>query len=154
MGDPELGDVENKRRTIRQPVLKSAKIHFLSSMVDCLVLDQSTLGVRVSTELPVMFPDEVTIELRSGAMWRAARRWQRGVEAGFELLRFAGLTLASSARAMALHADLKASSPSQVTEQLAREGYFDNPTLREAALTLGAAYAKMDEAFRETLHNG
>jgi hypothetical protein len=147
-----IGHADNKRRVERQPVLKSAKVHFVNSMVDCLILDQSIVGVRVSTELPVVFPDEVTIELRTGALWRSARRWQRGLEAGFELLQFTGLTLASSTRASALYADLQASCVRDLTERLGREGYFDSPKLREAALTLESAYTKMNEAFREALH--
>ena len=80
----------NKRSTDRQMVLKTAKIHVDDSIYDCLVLDLSATGVRVSTEVPVLFPPEVMLELRTGATWVARLRWNRGTEAGFELLRFAG----------------------------------------------------------------
>ncbi len=142
---------ENKRMAQRQPVLKSAKIHFAHSVVDCLVLDSSPGGIRLSTELPIAFPDEVKVEMRSGAIWRAGRRWQRGVEAGFELLQFAGLSLECSVRASALYTALRASPSTEITERLAHEGYFESPALREAALALASAHTRLEDALRAVL---
>lgn len=142
---------ENKRQSERQPVLKSAKVHFTNSVVDCLVLDLSATGARLSTELPVAFPEQVKIELRSGAVWNAVRRWQRGVETGFEIVGFSNLNLEASGRAAALYSDFRAASGHVVTERLAQEAFFDCPALRDAAAAFAAAQAKLEEAFRIAL---
>ncbi len=143
---------DNKRQGVRQPVLKSAKVHFGQSLIDCLIFDTSITGVRLSTELPVAFPDEVEIELRTGAIWRAAKRWQRGMEAGFELLQFIGLNLESSVRAAALLAELRGSGALLVAQRLGQEGYFDYPALREASLALARAHAQLEEALHHALN--
>jgi hypothetical protein len=142
---------ENKRHGIRQPVLKSAKAHFHQSVVDCLVLDFSATGVRLSTELPVAFPDEIEIELRTGSIWRAAKRWQRGVESGFELLEFVGLNFECSVRASAMLAELRGSAALAVTQRMAQEGYFESPALREASVALASAHVRLEEALQHAI---
>ena len=114
----------------------------------------SAEGARVSTETPVLFPDEVTIELRSGALWTAVRRWQRGLEAGLEFGRFAGLNGEASQRALALHEELRGSGARKLLEHLNREGHFDSPAVREASQAFSEAYAKLDDALKQALQRG
>lgn len=151
MGASLADSDDNHRRAARLPALKSAKVHFGGSVVDCLVYDMSSEGARISTETPVQFPDEVTIELRSGALWSAVRRWQRGVEAGLEFGQFAGLNSEATQRALTVHAELRGSGTRTVLEHLDREGCFDSPAVREASKAFGEAYAKLDEALKQAL---
>ena len=144
---------DNKRQAERQPVLKSAKVHFSHSVIDCLVVDHTTGGVRLSTEVPVVFPDEVQIELRTGSIWQAVRRWQRGTDAGFELMRFIGLNRETSSRATQLLIELRATSILTLTERLSQEGFFGSPELREATLALETAVETLDKMLNSAVAN-
>ena len=146
-----LEDDANKRSIARQPVLKTAKIHFAHSIYDCLVLDLSATGVRISTAVPVSFPPEVSLELRTGATWVARLRWNRGTEAGFELLRFGGLNDETSLRAAEMLAAFCNSSDTQVLNRLAAEDYFGSPELRSTVETFARARDAVEQAFRHVL---
>ena len=139
----------NKRQADRQPVLKAAKVLFGNSAVDCLVLDMSAAGLRISTEAPMPFPEQVTIELRSGGSWTAALRWQRGLESGFELVRFKGLHAQAAADASALYDQLRNAGLRDVTERLAIARHFDHPALRSAAEAAAAAVTELEHVLRE-----
>lgn len=144
-------DTANKRLIARQPVLKTAKIHVAHSIYDCLVLDLSATGARISTGVPVSFPPEVKLELRTGAIWVARLRWNRGTEAGFELLRFGGLNDETSKRAAEMLATIRNSGDALVLSRLAAEEYFGSPELRSAAETFAQAHDAVEQAFDRIL---
>ena len=78
----QLPDI-NHRMSKRLPFVRSAKILAETFAVDAFVTNLSADGLQVHCERWVIIPDEVTIELNSGEVWRALRRWQRGLRAGF-----------------------------------------------------------------------
>ena len=149
-----MSDAGNKRQTLRQPVLKAAKVRFGDAVVDCLVLDLSQSGLRVSTEAFMPFPDEVTIELRSGGMWRAVRRWQRGMETGFEFTRFAGLHAQAVADASLLYGQLLNSGLRDLTGRLAELRHFDHPELKAAAEAADAAVEALERVLKAATGRG
>jgi hypothetical protein len=144
-------DDANKRLIARQQVLKTAKIYVADSVYDCLVLDLSETGMRITTDVSVMFPPNVRIELRTGAIWVAQLRWQRGTEAGFEFLRLDGLNDEVAVRAEAMVAALRNSGVQHVLSRLAGEDSFGSPDLRSAAETLGRAHAAFEQAILHLL---
>lgn len=146
--------IGNKRHAGRQPVLKAAKILFGGSAIDCLVLDFSLSGVRVSTEAYIPFPDEVTVELRSGGMWTAQRRWQRGLETGFEFSGFAGLAPAAAAEASGLYDQLRNAGLLDVTARLSAARHFDHDELRTTADAAENAVRALEQVLRRAAGRG
>ena len=137
-----------KRGAPRQPVLRSAKVLWGATAVDCLVLDMSAEGVRVSTDVAMPFPDEVRIELRSGATWQALRRWQIGLETGFEFTRFVGLHAHAAVDAWQLYESLRNSGAHQVIERLDGARFFDHAELRSAASAAKVALDRLELMLR------
>ena len=138
-----MSDASDKRAGSRQPVLKTAKLHVGSGVVDCLVLDTSPTGVRVSTEGLVKLPAEVVVELRSGGMFKAICRWQRGIESGLEFSGFAGLNEAAGRMALHAYQDLGTSGLRDVVTRLEGERFFEYPELKAATEKLGQAYSEL-----------
>jgi hypothetical protein len=143
-----MADPGDKRLAQRQPVLKVAKILYGGSVVDALVLDASASGVRISTETFVAFPEQVTVELRTGGVWAAIRRWQRGTETGFEFTHFAGLHAEGAASASRLYDQLRNTGVRDVTARLAAERHFDHAELRVAADALLTAMDRLEHLLR------
>lgn len=112
------------------------------------MLDISSIGARVSTEAYMPFPDEVTVELRSGGRWLSKRRWQLGMETGFEFVRFAGLHAAATADASLLYDKLRNAGARDVTERLAAARYFDDAELQKASEAAEAALMELEQALR------
>ena len=129
-------------------MLKSAKILYAGSAVDCLVLDLSETGLRISTDAFMPFPDEVTVELRSGGQWAAHLRWQRGLESGFELVRFLGLGLEAAGDASRLLDRLRNAGLVEVTASLAEARYFDHLELKSATVAVAAAVERLEGVLR------
>lgn len=138
----------NKRSAPRQPVLRSAKAQFADAVVDCLVLDFSAQGARVSIDGFVPFPERLVLELRSGSRWDAVRRWQRGLEVGLEFTAFAGLSLQASAAAARCCKDLGGSGLREVAQQLEEARFFDYPELKAASERLEAAALALEALLR------
>ena len=139
----------DKRLEARQPVLKAAKARFGNSVVDCLVLDVSETGVRVSTDAFIAFPDEVTLELRSGGTWQAIRRWQHGLETGFEFVRFTGLHAQAMIEASALYEQLRNAGLIDVITRLSVARYWDHPDLKAASEAAEAAVHELERVLRQ-----
>ena len=148
-----MTEPEDKRDRERQPVLRSAKLHFHSSVVDCLVLDLSADGVRIETNDLMALPEDVIIELRSGGRWLARRRWQRGLEAGFELVRFAGLEREAALRASVLYGMLRSCGLQDVLDRLAAAQHYDNPELRSAAAAILVSLEQLETALKASLQS-
>ena len=129
-------------------MLRTAKVLFAHSVVDCLVLDESGTGVRVSTEILMPFPERVVVELRSGSRWKARRRWQRGLETGFEYSDFDGLNPQAAAEAQALYARLCNAGTRDVTARLAEKNSFDHPELKNATQALDRSLQELERILR------
>lgn len=127
-------------------MLKAAKILFHGSVVDCLVLDISASGLRVSTQTMFLFPEEVRIELKSGAVYAAVRCWQRGFETGFSFSGLLGLTGPAAKEADGLHDWLCRCGVLDLTARLAQERYFDHPQLKRAAGEVEVAVRALEAA--------
>ncbi len=138
-----MSDATDKRAGSRQPVLKTAKLHIGNGVVDCLVLDTSPTGLRVSTEGLTKFPAEIVVELRSGGMFNALCRWQRGTEAGLEFTSFARLNDLAGRQALHAYKELSSSGLREVVSRLESERFFDYPELKSAAEKLEVAYSEL-----------
>jgi hypothetical protein len=112
--------------------LRSAKIHFNNSVVDCIIVDQSPGGVRISTDVQMPFPKQVIVELRSGERWSAMLRWQQGLESGFQYETFAGLSEEFRQDALDLYDKVYRTGIFDVLQQLDRKGCFGNADLKAA----------------------
>ncbi len=82
--------LEERRRAARISVLKSAKISVgvdgSHGVFNCLVLDKSETGVLVELEGFVILPEEVLLQMNSGAIYRARRCWAFGGKAGLAFI--------------------------------------------------------------------
>jgi hypothetical protein len=81
---------DEKRTDTRASVLKRAKITFgnpdqTHSVIDCVVMNTSSSGIKARTTVPANIPEWVTLVFPDGPSHRARRRWTRGTEVGFEL---------------------------------------------------------------------
>ena len=76
----------NRRREHRMRVFKPARIILNNgySVINCIVRDISDGGARISLEDAMLLPEAFSIELDSGAVRRAMRRWRRGKSVGLE----------------------------------------------------------------------
>lgn len=144
-----MSEESDKRSALRQPVLKGAKAQFDNAVVDCLVLDFSVHGARVSVDGFVPFPERLVLELRTGSRWHATRRWQRGTEVGLELTGFAGLNMPAGAKAADCCRDIGNSGVRAIVLQLEQERFFDYPALKAAAERLDAAALALEALLRE-----
>ncbi len=80
-------DTPDERRVVkRETVLKTAKIVFGASVVDCVVQNISATGARVRTGSVVPVPDRVVLQLRDGTSYAALRAWTRGTQIGFRFV--------------------------------------------------------------------
>jgi len=75
-----------RRQARRLSFVSSAKVYGPEFNVDAHLTNLSATGVRIICNSYVRFPEEVTIELKSGEKWRVSRRWQSGLKAGFAFL--------------------------------------------------------------------
>lgn len=77
---------QDKRGAHRDRVLKGAQLVFGNSTFDCVVLDITVSGARVSLAVPAQLPKDVALRLRDGTSYPAALRWARGLEIGLEFV--------------------------------------------------------------------
>lgn len=76
MEQEEDGNVEAKRDNRgaqRDRVLKGGQVTFGNSALDCIVLDISVSGARVSFSTPAQVPEVVALRLRDGSTYPARR---------------------------------------------------------------------------------
>lgn len=78
------------RKAPRHRVLIAGKLYygaFNLTVVNCLVLDLSTLGARVETPIMTQLPELFKIQIGDGDNIRDARRcWSRGNAVGLEFI--------------------------------------------------------------------
>jgi hypothetical protein len=139
-----------RRRSTRQTVLKRATLIAGEQVYDCVVLDSSATGARVSTGAVVPLPDRVELRFPSGASLQAAIRWSRGAEIGLEFMA-EGASLRDQAAELAWSAyeQLRDGRLDKAMRVLRAENFFDDPALRVAALEAEEAYARLEAALRQ-----
>ena len=140
---------EEKRATDRVTVLKAAKIEWGNSVVDCLVLEQSPTGVRVSMATPMDVPKQVTVHLRGGAVRQATLRWAFGTEVGFEFCGIAKLDAAAADSALLIFVDLHENGLNEIIARLNQVRFFDDAELTSTALAAQAAMQRLETMLRQ-----
>lgn len=140
----------DKRGTLRDRVLKGAQISFGSSVLDCVVLDMSINGARISLGIPVSVPEILSLRLRDGTAYPAARRWTWGTEIGLE---FTGGLEASGdegsiRRASAALEAVQAADPNCWMQILRAERFFGDEPLHQAAEAAEAAHLRLQAALK------
>lgn len=146
--------LDEKRDGKRQSVLKKAKLIWGNSVVDCLVLEQSDAGVRVSMFIPMHVPEQVVIHLGGGAVRPATQRWTHGTEIGFEFGGIAKLDAVGANEARAILVDLCEVGLNDIIARLAAVRYFDDAELSSTALTAQAALQRLEAALRRRAEGG
>jgi len=134
----------------RDSVLKGAHVTFGNSSLDCVILNISMSGARISFAMPVVIPEIVTLRLRDGSTYPAHRRWTRGMNIGLE---FTGAAIASGdegriRRAWAALEAVQAADPVAWFEILRAERFFGDETLHRAAEAAEAAHMRLEAALR------
>ena len=145
---------DEKRDAERQAVLKTAKIEWGSSVVDCLVLEQSITGVRVSMSMPMDVPEQVIIHLRGGAVRPATRRWARGTEIGFEFGGIAKLDAIAANDVVTILVKLRETGLNEIIARLSEARFFDDTELGSVALAAQAAIQRLEGALRQRVEGG
>lgn len=149
-----MNSFDEKRDSRRQSVLKTAKILWDASVVDCLVVEQSTTGVRVSMSIPMTVPDQVTIHFGGGAVRPATRQWTRGTEIGFEFAGSAGLDTVATSEALAILVGLHGTGLNDIFDRLAAFRFFDDAELGSTALAAQAAIQRLEAALQRRAEGG
>jgi hypothetical protein len=136
----------DKRSSIRQFVLKSAKIVFNQSVVDCLVVSVSETGVRVRTAAMMPIPEKVTLRFAGGAVFSAERRWARGMEIGFALDGTASLPEEAAQTAWQIYEMIRATSIEEPIKLLQIRRFFDDLALQKMAEQAEAGLRHLERA--------
>lgn len=144
------GPPEDKRGAHRDRVLKGAQLAFGNSTVDCVVLDITVSGARISLGAPIRLPENLALRLRDGTKYPAALRWARGLEVGLE---FIGRMAATgdegrNRRAWAALEAVQSTDPTRWLQILRAERYFGDETLHRAAEAAEAAHMRLEAALR------
>jgi hypothetical protein len=139
-----------RRRSTRQTVLKRANLIAGAHVYDCVVLDSSQTGARVSTGSVVPLTDRVELRFPSGASLAATIRWSRGAEVGLEFF-VEDMTLPDQVAefAWSSYEHLRDGRLDKAMRILRTENFFDDTALRLAALAAEEAHARLEDALRE-----
>lgn len=80
--------VFDRRESERLRSLKGARIIFnnRSSIINCLVRNQSDGGVKLSLETPATLPDEFSLRFADGQEHRCIVRWRKLSELGVQFV--------------------------------------------------------------------
>lgn len=147
----QIDTIDPRRRETRTGVLKRAKIAFGCAVIDCVVLDVSSSGARVRTDVTATIPDRVILRFAGGGAYVAHVQWTQGTELGFA---FDGLApLAEDAASLALSAfnALPANDLDIPIRLLRSVRFFDDPVLAKATEAAEAAYAHFKTTLKERI---
>ena len=151
-GDAPATVIENRRREPRATVIKSGKLCFGQSVVDCVIADVSPGGTRVRTGVVTTVPETVILRFAGGGAYVAHQRWARGTDVGFEFIRPAPMGdehAASIARA-AFNA-LPMDDLSTSIRMLRTSRFFDDPALAKAAEDMEGAYVRFKQTLKDRI---
>lgn len=143
-----MTEPKHPRQSDRHAMLKTAKLIFSGSVVDCLVMDMSEEGFRVQLGGIMPIPEEVTIQFAGGASFRAIQRWIRGEEIGFAIAGAAQLGAVSRGQAWDVYEAIRGRGLDIPLTRLRELRYFDDPALTSVADAAHAAVAKLEAALR------
>jgi hypothetical protein len=138
-----------ERRTVsRIPVIKSAKIFVgpvsSQSIFNCLILDESKTGVLIDMGTLVNVPEEVTLQMGSGATYQARRRWSVGTKAGLEFIGAQVMTTETSVRMGRIADVLQRQGVVAAVATLRAARFFDHEELRQIAEAAEAATQRLE----------
>jgi len=144
---PENGMIEH-RRAERQRVLKMAQLVYgpPGTPIECLVIDESRLGVMLETLELADVPERVKIRFIGGPTFAALRRWASGNKIGLE---FAGLfpeDEATKRQVRAIKQVLKDIGVHAAVHMLREFEFFENSQLQTAAEEAEIAIARLESA--------
>jgi hypothetical protein len=147
----QIDQTDKRRRETRTGVLKRAKIAFGRAVIDCVVLDVSSSGARVRTDVVATVPEQVILRFAGGGAYVARVQWALGTELGFA---FDGLApLAEDVASLALSAfNAFPANDLDIPIRLLRSvRFFDDPVLAKAAEEAEAAYAHFKATLKERI---
>ena len=139
---------DHDRHADRHAVLKTAKLIFKGSVVDCLLRDQSETGFRIELSAPMPIPEEVVVQLSGGAAYRASLKWSRGLELGFALIGTPSLGAVHRMQAWDAYEQLRGSNLDAPLRRLRELRHFDDPELARLASLAETALQDLEAALR------
>jgi hypothetical protein len=137
---------DEKRRARRVGVLRSVRLVFERTAIECIVRDVSPTGVRIRLSQDVIVPEQVTLYFQKGEIISARRRWQRGHQAGFAFERTDSLVEESQELASRLLTMIRAASISEPMRLLRVVRFFDDPELQTEAERVEAGLRELETA--------
>ncbi len=138
----------DQRRAERQRVLRMAELVYgiHGTPIECLVIDESRLGVMLETLELADVPERVKIRFIGGPTFAALRRWASGNKIGLE---FAGLfpeDEATKRQVLAIKKVLKDIGVHAAVQMLREFDFFENSQLQTAAEEAEIAIARLESA--------
>jgi len=135
-----------KRRAKREAVLKEAKIiaGATDAVIECQIQDESPLGVLAVVDAPLALPDRVTIQLASGALIQAARRWKSDTKIGFEFVEVPPDAEPSRQQIRHVRSVLETKGVHEAIYVMRASRFFNSDALRHAAEEVEAAQLRLE----------
>lgn len=137
-----------RRNVPRTPAIKSAKIGIgagsAQGVFNCLVLDESPIGVLVDFGTLVNLPEQVTLHMQGGANYVARRVWAVGTKAGLEFVGNAVATNETASRMTSIADVLQGQGVVAAVATLRTARFFDHSELRRVAEEAEAAYLRLE----------
>ncbi len=136
----------DQRRAQRRQVLKRAQLIFGHGgcTIDCLVLDESPLGVRVETPVMTDIPEYLLIRFSGGGTFNAARHWSAGTRLGLEFIGSRIYDDETLRLRKAARLALQMQGVPAAVHLLRDAEFFKNEDLREAAESAERALARLN----------
>jgi hypothetical protein len=147
----QVDTIGKRRHESRTGVLKRAKITFGRSVIDCFVINVSSSGARLRTEVVTTIPEQVILRFSGGSGFVAHVQWALGTELGFAFDGLAPLTEDAASLALAASTALPP-NPLEAPLRLLRSArFFDDPALAKAAEEAEAAYDRFKKVLKERI---
>jgi hypothetical protein len=147
----QIDHTDKRRREARTGVLKRAQISFGRAVIDCVVLDVSSSGARVRTDIVATIPEQVILRFSRGSAFLARAQWARGTELGFAFDGLAPLAEDAASVALAAFKALPANDLVVAIRLLRSARFFDDLELAEAAEEAEAAYARFKTVLKDRI---
>jgi len=151
MNDMSSGRAERERRAEarrvkRNAVTKEAKIiaGALDAVSDCVIKDESPLGVLAVVDTPVQVPERVTIKLENGALILAVRRWGSDNKIGFEFVEVPPDAEPNRQQIRHVRSILENEGVHEAIHVMRASRFFNSAALRHAAEEVEAAQRRLE----------
>jgi hypothetical protein len=143
-----------RRNSARLPVIKSAKLLVGSDsgqgVYNCLVLDESRAGALLDLGAMFTLPEEMTLNMSSGASYRVRRRWAVGTKVGVEFLGTPSVSADAAGQMNRLADLLRHQGVPAAVAALRAQNCFDHEPLRVAVAEAEAAYLRLESILKQT----